>query len=191
MAIVITVGLVLGLLVLGALAAGGIALASGSAKASRQNAAIAGVDVAVPQEWALGHDPEARLHRRIAAAVSALDDTIGQAGVVDLESRARLLNDAADLDRTLVAIWSLPRESKPAALAEVEPRIAVLEAAATQQALHPDLDRPRLGDLPTLPPLPDLPTSVEPSAPEPSSAEPRAAEPRAADPRAVDPEQQA
>ncbi|ALG86011.1 hypothetical protein [Gordonia phthalatica] len=170
----IIVVLVLGLLILGALAAGGIALALGSVKASRKNAAIAGVDVTVPQEWALGHDPEARLHRRIAAAVSALDDTIGQAGVADLELRARLMNDAADLDRTLVSIWSLPRDAKPAALADVEPRVAALESAATQQALNPDVDRPRLGELPTLPPLPDPPGAA------PSPAEPEVAQPRPA-----------
>ena len=160
--------LVLGLLVLGALVAGGVALASGSLKASRKSAAIPGVDVSVPKEWTLGHDPEARLHRRVAAAVSALDDTIGQAGVADLESRARLMNDAADIDRTLVTIWSLPRTAKPAALAEVEPRVAALESAATTQALNPDMDRPRIGESPTLPPLPDLPPT---SAPGPAGTE--------------------
>ncbi|MBM7366115.1 hypothetical protein [Gordonia hydrophobica] len=168
MGLIIIIVLLIGLLVVAGVGIGALALARSSSKAAKQNAAIPGVDVAVPQEWALGHDPEARLHRRIATAVASLDNTIGQAGVADLETRAGLLNDAADLDRKLVAIWSLPRQAKPAALAEVEPRIAALESASTAQVLNPDAgsSTPRLPEMPPIPPLP-------PIAAEPPAAAPR------------------
>lgn len=133
---------------------GGVILATSSQRAQKQSATIPGVDVPVPQEWALGHDPEARLHRRIGAVVSSLDSTIGKAGVADLETRARLMLDATAIDNQLVAIWSLPRASKPAALAEMEPRVAALEHAAAAMVTAPGLDGARLPDLPPIPPMP-------------------------------------
>lgn len=162
---------VIAVLVIAGLVVGAIALASSSRKTAKRDATIPGVDVAVPQEWALGHDPEARLHRRIGAVVTALDNSIGQAGVADLERRAQLMNTAADLDQKLVAIWSLPRDAKPAALADIEPRVAAFETAATTQVLNPE---PGLGSprIPDLPPVPDPPAAATDPKREPPRAEP-------------------
>ncbi|MCF8604033.1 hypothetical protein L5I01_11760 [Gordonia sp. HY442] len=153
---------------------------SGSSKEGLStSAAIPGVDVAVPASWGGSHDPEARLHRRIRDAVSALDATIGMSGmsgmsgIAQIDDRARLMVSAKELDERLVTIWSLPASAKPQPLAEVEQGVAALEAAAASVALEPGdgaVERTKdtaggIGDRaapPTVPPVPDV-TSQQPA----------------------------
>lgn len=176
MGIIVTIVILLAVLVLGGGIAIALMLARSSQQAQKRSATIPGIDVVVPQEWALGHDPEARLHRRIAAVVSSLDGTIGRADVDALQTRAQLMVDATTLDNRLVAIWALPRAAKPAALAEVESDIAALETAATAAVLAPGLDDMPLSAPPTLPsmPLPSMPLPTIPPVPEASKPAERA-----------------
>jgi len=168
LSIIIILAIVFAAIGLVGIVVGGVILATSSRRTQNQSATIPGVDVPVPQQWALGHDPEARLHRRIGAVVSSLDSTIGKAGVTDLETRAGLMLDATAIDNQLVAIWSLPRNSKPAALAEVEPRVVALEQAAAAMVTAPGLDSTPLPDLPPIPPLPG--TALPDTAPGPAKA---------------------
>ncbi|MGO3327381.1 hypothetical protein [Gordonia sp. (in: high G+C Gram-positive bacteria)] len=148
-------------------------LARSSKSAMAANAAIPGVDVAVPASWGGSHDPEARLHRRIRDAVRALDDTIGMSGVAQIDDRARLMVSAQELDQRLVTIWSLPASAKQQPLAEVEDAVAALEASAASVALEPGDGAVRraqdtaggIADRaapPTAPPVPDV-TSQQPA----------------------------
>lgn len=181
------------LLVAGAIVAGVVLLAKSSKRTQQQAGVIPGVPVTVPPSWGLSHDPEARLHRRMAAAIASLDNTIGQADVNDLQARGQLMADATAIDNQLLAIWGLPREAKPAALAGIEPRVAALEAEATRLALAPGargIDQasgaldgigevPRMPDLPTMPtpPTPAAPTREAPSQPAAPKANPEPEQP--------------
>jgi len=148
------------LLVLVAIAGLATAFAVALARSGRKSQAAAihipGVDVSVPASWAGSHDPEARLHRRIRDAAKALDATIGNADVTQLDERARLLITARELDQRLVTIWALPANAKADPLAAVDRGISDFEKAAASITLAPGLDA-GLSTPPTLPPIPPLP----------------------------------
>lgn len=170
------IGILLLVIVLLVLIGAGVfvfALARSSKSTMTANAAIPGVDVAVPASWGGSHDPEARLHRRIRDAVAALDATLGTSGIAQIDDRARLMVSAQELDQRLVTIWALPATAKARPLAEVEQGVAALESAATSVALEPGdgaVGRTQdaaglVGDQakpPTTPPVPDV-TPPEPA----------------------------
>ncbi|QRY61921.1 hypothetical protein JVX90_16165 [Gordonia sp. PDNC005] len=153
--IVVVILLVLAV-VAGLTAAFAVALARSGKKSQAAATHIPGVDVVVPASWAGSHDPEARLHRRIRDAAKALDATIGNADVAQLDERARLLLTARELDQRLVTIWALPANAKADPLAAVERGISEFEEAAAATTLAPGLDS-GLSAPPTLPPIPPLP----------------------------------
>lgn len=136
MELVVGVVLLLGLLVLG----GGIAFATALARRGRQRLAegfevVPGVQSPAPAEWAGEHSPEARMHRRLAAAVRAGRAQAGaHEGVDALELRVELEQHALATDHRLVAAAALPPGAREPALAEVEASIAVIEQAAADLA---------------------------------------------------------
>jgi len=123
-------------------------------------------DTGVSAQWS-----PAAIHQYKLYGLFPIGDTPRTGGWwyhTDLETRAGLMLDATAIDNQLVAIWSLPRNSKPAALAEVEPRVVALEQAAAAMVTAPGLDSTPLPDLPPIPPLPG--TALPDTAPGPAKA---------------------
>ncbi len=111
-------------------AIGALVLATQSRREFRAaNRVVGDVESPAPASWAGSHDPEARLHRRLRDAMSALsanqafDD---DGGLLDL--RVELEQQALALDTQLVAIAGLSAGQRPAQLARAEESVAAIEA---------------------------------------------------------------
>ncbi|TDV47926.1 hypothetical protein [Actinophytocola oryzae] len=84
-----------------------------------------------PREWAGAHTPEARLHRRLAAAARSLDaQPMGDA--VTIEQRVTIEQQIQQLDEQLVAVASVPGNSS--GVADMEPLVSDVERAVAQLA---------------------------------------------------------
>ena len=119
----------LGVVVVAAIVVGAIVLATkGKADFHRANEVVPGVASPAPAAWAGSHDPEARLHRRLRDAMTALranqafDD---DGGLLDL--RVDLEQQAIALDTQLVAIAGLAPDRRPEQLARAEQSVAAIE----------------------------------------------------------------
>lgn len=81
-----------------------------------------------PREWAGAHSPEAKLHRRLAAAARALDaQPPGDA--MTIEQRVTIEQQILQLDQQLVAVASTSGD-----VAGLEPLVGTVERAVTQLA---------------------------------------------------------
>jgi hypothetical protein len=81
-----------------------------------------------PREWAGAHSPEAKLHRRLAAAARSLDaQPVGDA--VAIEQRVTIEQQILQLDQQLVAVASVAGD-----VAGLEPLVSTVERAVTQLA---------------------------------------------------------
>lgn len=118
----------------------GVAVAAATARrrARATLRVVPGHDSAAPASWARSHSPEARLHRRLRAAVAAvraLPDVAGAAPAL-----AELDRVALDLDRRLVAVATVPASARPPALARIAAEVEAIEAAvgelAERRTLH-------------------------------------------------------
>lgn len=90
-----------------------------------------GQDVAgIPASWARGHDPEARLHRRMRDALSALR-AAPDFDATFIDTRVRLEMAAADLDRRLVASAPLRVEQKQQLLDQAGQAVGALESVTS------------------------------------------------------------
>jgi hypothetical protein len=83
-----------------------------------------------PREWAGAHSPEAKLHRRLAAAARSLDaQPMGDA--VTIEQRVTIEQQILQLDQQLVAAATVPGATGGAGL---EPLVSAIERAVAQLA---------------------------------------------------------
>jgi hypothetical protein len=83
-----------------------------------------------PREWAGAHSPEAKLHRRLAAAARSLDaQPMGDAA--SIEQRVTIEQQIQQLDQQLVAMSSAPGAIGGA---ELEPLVSAVEHAVAQLA---------------------------------------------------------
>lgn len=101
-----------------------VALArSGTRQLEKSNEVVPGVASRAPTSWGGEHTPEARLHRRLGAAVRALprDD------VNVLEARIAIEQVALAIDDQLVTVAALPERVRAAPLAQVEAAVEALE----------------------------------------------------------------
>lgn len=130
--------LVVALLVVVAGVAGfGVALArSGRKQYAEQGQIVPGVASEAPAEWAGAHTPEAKLHRRLGAAIKSLHALAGSPGesVRLLELRVELEQQALDVDRRLIAAAAVPGAGRGPALAKVEEAVVAVEKAAGELA---------------------------------------------------------
>ena len=136
--------LVLGVLLVVAIGIGAaVVLATRSKQAYvSANQVVPGVATKAPESWAGSHHLEARLHRRLRDAMTAL-----------LDLRVELEHQAVALDDRLVVIAALPAEHRhehlekaAESVATIEATVAVLagrEADRAQVALQAALDRAR------------------------------------------------
>lgn len=120
-----------------ALLAAGVGFAMALARRGRERQAVdaevlAGVDTGAPASWSGSHDPEARLHRRLVAAVRGLRSQadLGYEGVEELELRVELEQHAVAVDKRLVAAATLPPDQRGPAVAEIEVSVTAIESAA-------------------------------------------------------------
>lgn len=81
-----------------------------------------------PREWAGAHSPEAKLHRRLAAAARSLDaQPVGDA--VAIEQRVTIEQQILQLDQQLVAVAGVRGD-----VGGLEPLVSTVERAVTQLA---------------------------------------------------------
>lgn len=93
------------------------------------NEVVPGIRSAAPASWAGAHTTEARLHRRLGAAVTALraDPRIVESGLA--EPAQRLEAEAVAIDERLVVAAALPARHREAAIAEFTPLVDGFEDA--------------------------------------------------------------
>lgn len=110
----------------------GVALAVRSKQDfAAQNEVVPGVKSPAPASWAGAHTPEAKLHRRLKAAVLAAraNPRLVELGLAD---RTRQIEtDAMAIDERLVASAALPERQRADAVAKFDPVVTALEDAVT------------------------------------------------------------
>lgn len=111
---------------------GMVALAARSRSAYRAaNEVVPGVKTSAPASWAGAHTAEARLHRRLRDAVTALRAASPDAGGSAASPfRSSVEREALALDERLVAIAALPERVRAEPLAEITAAVGALENAA-------------------------------------------------------------
>jgi hypothetical protein len=121
--------------------AGGVAFAVALARRGRedfeeQNELLPGVDSGAPASWAGAHSHEAKLHRRLIAAMQALRSQTATdlEDLTALELRVELEQHALAVDQRLVRAAALPVGHREQVIAEVEVSVVAVEQAATDLA---------------------------------------------------------
>ncbi|WP_063009715.1 hypothetical protein [Nocardia kruczakiae] len=139
--------LVLALLLIvgGAVAAGAVALAHQRRRIAAENQVVPGTATRAPAAWARSHDPEARLHRRLRDAMTALRAVTAYDTAATVTLRADLEQSALALDDHLVAISMLRPDARTAQRAQAERAVAAVEAGVADYATA--ATRPDLGAL--------------------------------------------
>jgi len=113
-----------------AIVAFGVALAVRSKQEfAAQNEVVPGKRSPAPASWAGAHTPEAKLHRRLKAAVDAAraNPRLVELGLA--ERTRQIETDALAIDERLVAAAALPQRHRTEAVASFEPPVAALEDA--------------------------------------------------------------
>ncbi len=98
------------------------------------NEVVPGVPTTAPAAWAGSHDPEARLHRRLRDAMTALRSAPAALDGAGLDLRVELEQQALALDEGLVAIAAAPAAHREAPLARATGAVEQLEAAVAEVA---------------------------------------------------------
>lgn len=95
------------------------------------NQVVPGVKTSAPAAWAGAHTPEARLHRRLRDAVTALRAAAPDGGdATTAPFRTSVEREALALDERLVAVAALPERVRTEPLAEIAAAVDALEEAA-------------------------------------------------------------
>ncbi len=140
--------LVVVLVVVIAAAGFAVALARKGKRQFEAQAAGPGLADGAPREWAGAHSPEAKLHRRLAAAARTLSaQPLGDAAAI--ERRVTVQQQILELDQHLVAVAAVPNANTAHSVAGLEPRVTSVEQAVAQLATpsleplgQPELDNP-------------------------------------------------
>ncbi len=105
------------------------------------NEVVPGVPTSAPVAWAGSHDPEARLHRRLREAMTALRSTTAAMDGAGLDLRVELEQQALALDDALVAVAaasvahrSQPLERITGAVEQLEQAVADVAATSADAA---------------------------------------------------------
>ncbi len=108
----------------------GVALAvRGKREFREQNEVVPGVKSPAPSSWAGAHTPEAKLHRRLKAAVDAAraNPRLVELGLA--QQTKQIETEALAIDERLVAAAALPKSHRDEAVAGFEPVVSQLEDA--------------------------------------------------------------
>ncbi len=103
-------------------------------KVTLANQVVPGVPTRAPESWALSHDPEARLHRRLRDAIAALRAVTAYDTAATVTLRANLEQAALAMDEHLIAISGLRPEHREPRLAEAAEGVAAIEAGVAEYA---------------------------------------------------------
>lgn len=101
---------------------------------SRNSQLIPGRATRAPRSWAVSHDPEAKLHRRLRDAMTALHGADSFDTGSTLVLRADLEQTALNLDDHLVAAAQLTPVHKDELLATITTTVEYIEAAVARYA---------------------------------------------------------
>jgi hypothetical protein len=100
----------------------------------RDNQLIAGHPTRAPSSWAVSHDPEARLHRRLRDAMAALSAVNAMDTGSTVTLRADLEQTVLQLDDQLVAVAQLTPAQRQELLAAITTTVESIEAAVGRYA---------------------------------------------------------
>ncbi len=132
----IVVGLIVTLALLAGVAVAAVAIVHRNQQRAitRANQLMPGHPTRAPSSWAVSHDPEARLHRRLRDAMAALHavDAMDTGSTVVL--RADLEQTAIQLDDQLVAVAQLAPSPKQELVQAITATVESIEAAVGRYA---------------------------------------------------------
>lgn len=132
----IVVGVILALVLIVGLAAAVVMVVHRKQQRSldRDNQVIPGRPTNAPRSWAVSHDPEARLHRRLRDAMTALHapNFVDTGSTVVL--RADLEQTAISLDDHLAAVAQLAPVHRDELLPKITTTVECIEAAVARYA---------------------------------------------------------
>lgn len=124
----------LGIVVVLALVVAAVVVRAGRKSYAAANEIVPGTTTRAPADWAGGHTPEARLHRRLRDAVAALRANPAMEDAWAMEARVSLEQRALAVDEQLVAVAALPRSVRAARLDAVAAAVDAVEAAVASMA---------------------------------------------------------
>ncbi|NNH74718.1 hypothetical protein HLB23_33540 [Nocardia uniformis] len=99
-----------------------------------RNQVVPGRPTNAPLSWAGSHDPEARLHRRLRDAMTALRTVAAIDDATTIGLRASIEESAVAVDNQLVSIAALAREYREQRLPQAHRAVECVEAAVAQYA---------------------------------------------------------
>ncbi|WP_067666325.1 hypothetical protein [Nocardia miyunensis] len=99
---------------------------------ANDNRIVPGLPSNAPPQWAVSHDPEARLHRRLRDAIRALHGVNAYDTASTVNLRAGLEQSALAVDNHLIGIASLPPAHRDQALPEATAAVEAVEAGVAQ-----------------------------------------------------------
>ena len=119
----------------GAVAAVRLALSRTRESLAASNQVVPGHPTRAPQSWAGSHETEARLHRRLRDAMTALraNEHFDDDGAL-IDVRVELEHQALSLDDRLVAVSNLPLQHKVAPLDEIADVVTLIEQTVAELA---------------------------------------------------------
>jgi len=123
------IGILLAAVVLAAAGFGTALALRSKQKYRRQNKIMPGVATSAPASWAGAHSPEAKLHRRLKAAVDAARSNPRLAELGLAERLRQIETEALAIDERLVAAAALPQRLRTDAVAEFQAPVTALEDA--------------------------------------------------------------
>ncbi|HEX2119256.1 MAG TPA: hypothetical protein VHF91_08735 [Acidimicrobiales bacterium] len=132
-----TVVVVLVLLVLSAVLAATVVVRTNKRKFAEANAVVPGTATQAPPEWAGAHSPEARLHRRLRDAVTAVRANPALEDAFMMDARVSLEQQALAVDERLIAVAALPERVRAEPLASVAAAVEAVEAAVAAVVAGP------------------------------------------------------
>ncbi|MCV7010134.1 hypothetical protein [Mycobacterium gordonae] len=134
MDIVVAVILILTLIVAAAVAVVAVVNRRQQRALTDANQLLPGRPTRAPRSWAVSHDPEARLHRRLRDAMKALYAVNAVDTGTTIVLRADLEQTALDLDDHLVAVAQLAPNHRGELLATITTTVESIEAAVARYA---------------------------------------------------------
>ncbi len=99
--------------------------------AKKKNETVPGTASIVPDNWFGSHEPEARLHRRVQAALEGIRASVGD-DLTLLETTLAAERQALHLAEQLVACSHLAERLKPPVLAQLDASVSKFEDIAGQ-----------------------------------------------------------
>ena len=136
---IVTVGVLLVLLVVGAAVAFAVALARRSkAQLAANVEVLPGMPTGAPPEWAGAHTPEAKMHRRLVSLARTLA-ALPLGDAPSIERKVAVEQRIAELDCRIIQLAVAPDAARREAVAALEQEVAAAEAQVGALTTEPPL----------------------------------------------------